>query len=150
MPRNTHSGNPAPEFAQLFEQLKSAIPTFVKEARTKMGLTQQELGERVGVTQMAIGGWEKGRFTPDFPMMAALSLISGHPLPHATRPVVDPTGSHFGAEVLLLVSTVLERAANTLPTPLVRSMQAPATNLAQAAEFLLALEKLMEAKKNPS
>jgi transcriptional regulator with XRE-family HTH domain len=36
----------------------------VRVARTRRGLTQSQLGERLGVKRSAVSGWEKGRSTP--------------------------------------------------------------------------------------
>lgn len=38
----------------------------VKEARKRAGLTQVELGERLGTTQAQIARWEAGRTSPSF------------------------------------------------------------------------------------
>ena len=37
----------------------------IKKERIKTGLSQRELGLRVGVTQQAIGRWENGQALPD-------------------------------------------------------------------------------------
>lgn len=40
------------------------MPSRMKLARVEMGLTQQHLAERVGVTRQTIGLIEQGRFNP--------------------------------------------------------------------------------------
>ena len=46
------------------------IGKFIAECRKGKNMTQQELAEKVGVTDRAISNWENGRRLPD------LSLIS--------------------------------------------------------------------------
>ena len=38
----------------------------IREARKRAGLTQTELGERLGTTQAQIARWESGRTSPSF------------------------------------------------------------------------------------
>ena len=46
------------------------IGKFIAECRKERNITQQELAEKLGVTDRAISNWENGRRLPD------LSLIS--------------------------------------------------------------------------
>ncbi len=39
--------------------------TMMRQARDRLGLTQAELAEKVGVTQVTISNWEKGKSTPE-------------------------------------------------------------------------------------
>lgn len=49
------------------------LATILKEQRTKMGLTQQEVADHLHVTRQAISGWETGKSYPDIPLLVALS-----------------------------------------------------------------------------
>lgn len=49
------------------------IGNFIKEMRSKKKMTQQELAEKVGVTDRAISKWENGRGTPDISLLIPLS-----------------------------------------------------------------------------
>lgn len=40
------------------------VPDLIKELRDKMGLTQEQFAQRVGVTFSTINNWEKGTRTP--------------------------------------------------------------------------------------
>ena len=45
------------------------IGKFIQESRKKKGLTQQELGEKLGVSDRTIGNWENGRNMPDLSLL---------------------------------------------------------------------------------
>lgn len=47
----------------------------VKELRTKLGLTQEQLAERVGVSSRTIISLEKGKYKPSILLAYKLSLI---------------------------------------------------------------------------
>lgn len=49
----------------------------IREARTKKGLTQQELGDMVGVTNKAVSRWENGDAFPDVALLDTLSSTLG-------------------------------------------------------------------------
>jgi len=40
------------------------IPDLIKELRDKLGLTQEQFAQKVGVTFSTINNWEKGTRTP--------------------------------------------------------------------------------------
>ena len=46
---------------------------FIKELRVKNNLTQQELADKIGVTDRAISKWENGRGSPDISLLIPLS-----------------------------------------------------------------------------
>lgn len=54
-----------------------AIAASIRAARRAVGLTQAQLGVRVGVRQSAVGQWEGGRTIPTLPMLRRLVGVLG-------------------------------------------------------------------------
>ncbi|MBQ6676117.1 MAG: helix-turn-helix domain-containing protein [Ruminococcus sp.] len=50
---------------------------FLKELRKEMGLTQEQLGEKVGVTNKTVSRWETGSYLPPVECLEMLSDIYG-------------------------------------------------------------------------
>ena len=55
------------------DQIK--IGKFIAECRKKMGLTQMQLGEMLGITDRAVSKWERGISLPDSSIMLELCSI---------------------------------------------------------------------------
>lgn len=53
------------------------IGRFIGSERKKMGITQERLGEMLGVSNKTISRWETGRYMPDIDKLQELSLILG-------------------------------------------------------------------------
>lgn len=53
------------------------IGNFIREMRNEKNMTQQELAEKIGVTDRAISKWENGRGTPDITLLIPLSKELG-------------------------------------------------------------------------
>lgn len=53
------------------------IGSFLAELRREKGLTQQALGERLGVTNKTVSRWETGCYLPDVEMLSLLSQEFG-------------------------------------------------------------------------
>ena len=51
------------------------IGRFIQECRKKVGLTQMQLAERLGITDRAVSKWETGRALPDSSIMMELCKI---------------------------------------------------------------------------
>lgn len=51
--------------------------TGIKELREARGLTQSELGKKLGLTQSAVAKWETGGFTPCTSTLLALADVLG-------------------------------------------------------------------------
>ena len=51
------------------------ISNFIKLKRKKLGLTQEELAQKLFVTEKAISRWETGRATPDISLLIPLAKI---------------------------------------------------------------------------
>ena len=57
----------------VMDQIK--IGKFIADRRKRMGLTQAELAEALGLTDRAVSKWETGRSLPDPAIMLALCEI---------------------------------------------------------------------------
>jgi len=53
------------------------IPENIKKFRTALNLTQEQLGERVGVTTQAVSKWERGESLPDTALIVPIAAILG-------------------------------------------------------------------------
>ncbi len=51
------------------------ISNFIKTKRKELGMTQEELAEKLFVTEKAISRWETGRGTPDISLLIPLSKV---------------------------------------------------------------------------
>lgn len=53
------------------------IGKFLKELRKEQNLTQEQLGEKVGVTNKTVSRWETGNYMPPLECLAILSELYG-------------------------------------------------------------------------
>lgn len=53
------------------------IGAFLAELRKERGLTQEQLGEKIGVTNKTVSRWEKGNYLPPAQMLKMLSELYG-------------------------------------------------------------------------
>ena len=53
------------------------IGRYIAKCRKEIGLTQEELGEKLGITAKAVSKWECGRGLPDISIMLELSYLLG-------------------------------------------------------------------------
>ena len=53
------------------------IGLFLSQLRKEHGLTQEDLGSRIGVTNKTVSRWENGNYLPPADMLKALSEIYG-------------------------------------------------------------------------
>lgn len=61
-----------------FEGISMAtFPDRMRQLRVGLGLTQEALGIRVGVTKATVSGWETGRNYPEFPLLPKLRKALG-------------------------------------------------------------------------
>lgn len=49
----------------------------IRELRLRVGLSQQELGRRLGVSAVAVGKWERGQTQPDIRSLTRMADIFG-------------------------------------------------------------------------
>ena len=48
---------------------------FIKDKRTKMGLTQEDVAKRLGISQVAYGRYELGQREPNFSLIMKISEV---------------------------------------------------------------------------
>jgi len=53
------------------------IGTFIADLRKEQSLTQEQLAERLGVSNRSISRWENGNTLPDYSLMQALAIVLG-------------------------------------------------------------------------
>ena len=74
------------------------IGKFIREIRNEKKMTQQELAEKIGVTDRAISKWENGRGTPDIALLiplakeleiTVLELLNGEKIDDQNNAVIE-------------------------------------------------------------
>jgi uncharacterized protein len=66
--------------------MKPSADRFVRDLRTRAGLTQQALAERAGMAQSAVSAYESGRKVPSLATLERLVHAVGGELTLSTRP----------------------------------------------------------------
>ena len=54
--------------------------TLIKRARMLAGMTQEELGVKVGVSNVAVSNWENGKTFPDIKRLKRIAEVLGMPV----------------------------------------------------------------------
>lgn len=57
------------------DQIK--VGNFIATMRKEQGLTQEQLGEKLGVTNKTVSRWETGKYMPDIDKLQELSICLG-------------------------------------------------------------------------
>ena len=57
------------------DQIK--VGNFIATMRREQGLTQEQLGEKLGVTNKTVSRWETGKYMPDIDKLQELSICLG-------------------------------------------------------------------------
>ncbi len=57
--------------------MRRDIPRLVRAIRVALGLTQEKLAQRLGVTFSTVNGWENGKHRPIPALVAALERLAG-------------------------------------------------------------------------
>lgn len=57
------------------------IKTWIRTSRMKAKLTQEQLGERLGVTKGNVSGWENGRHEPSYSQLVSIAQLANAQLP---------------------------------------------------------------------
>lgn len=81
--------------------------------RQKKGLSQQALGELLGVSAVAVHKWEKGHSQPDIPMLRKLSVLFGVSIDELCDHQ-PPPASHGQDDVAANNLTIMTRAFRQL------------------------------------
>ncbi|MPW16943.1 helix-turn-helix domain-containing protein [Paraburkholderia sp. CNPSo 3157] len=54
---------------------------WIRSARKKADLTQEQLGEKLGVTKGNVSAWENGRHEPSYAQIQEISVVTKYPMP---------------------------------------------------------------------
>lgn len=76
---------PIPTQVCLTEEVQKMRPEEVREARRVLGMTQQALADRLGVTINAVQRWEAGTRPPSGPVIVAIRLLVANVKPVPAR-----------------------------------------------------------------
>ncbi len=55
----------------------AAVGKNIKSARKKLGITQEELAEKINVTRQAVSNWENGKTEPDLDTISSIAEVLG-------------------------------------------------------------------------
>lgn len=68
----------------------------IRENRVRLGMSQQSLGEKIGLTSVAVSKWERGQSQPDIPTLGKLADIFGLTIDELCgRPAVPSTDANM-------------------------------------------------------
>jgi phage repressor protein C with HTH and peptisase S24 domain/transcriptional regulator with XRE-family HTH domain len=79
---------------------------WIRSARKKADLTQEQLGERLGVTKGNVSAWENGRHEPSYAQVQEISVITKCPMPDS-QPGTSPTTALDSKDVSVRVQEML-------------------------------------------
>ena len=88
----------------------SAASTLIKMARSEAGVTQRELGERLGLSQAAVARLESSRSNPRLSTLEEVLRATGHRLELSAKPYRSSVDESLIAMQLRM--TPAERVAN--------------------------------------
>lgn len=69
------------------------MKSWIRLARKKAGLTQEQLADKLGLTKGNISAWENGRHEASFAQLAAIAELSGLPIGQDATPALANAGS---------------------------------------------------------
>ena len=99
------------------------VPTTVREARERAGLSQAELAERTGTSQATISAYETGRKQPSVDTLSRLLAATGRRLATAPGGAAEPSrrmqrrNARILADVLALAEALPARRDRVLRYP---------------------------------
>jgi phage repressor protein C with HTH and peptisase S24 domain/transcriptional regulator with XRE-family HTH domain len=99
---------------------------WIRSARKKADLTQEQLGEKLGVTKGNVSAWENGRHEPSYAQIQEISVVTKYPMPDS-QPGISSTSALDSKDVAervqeMLTETGMDAAAfaGTVAIPLER------------------------------
>lgn len=101
-------------------EYKSPLPQRLREARTRKGISQRELGVRLGMEPSSASGrmnhYEKGRHSPDFPTLKRMADELGVPIAFFFAE------DEVSAELIDLIAKLSEKEKKKLISELTKSL----------------------------
>lgn len=82
------------------------VNEWVLAARKHANLSQEKLGEHVGVSKSNVSGWEKDRHNPSFEQMVTISRATNFPLPAGAKAPSNVATASMGDSRIPLISHV--------------------------------------------
>jgi len=79
---------------------------WIRSARKKADLTQEQLGEKLGVTKGNVSAWENGRHEPSYAQIQEISVVTKYPMPDS-QPSIGSTSALDSKDVAARVQEML-------------------------------------------
>ncbi len=92
----------------------------IREARTRAGLTQNELSERTGRDRSVLARWEQGLISPPVESLLVCLHACGFDLPFVLVPIDKSGDEELGESLMLPPSERVERMLEELGRPRAR------------------------------
>ncbi|NVI06380.1 helix-turn-helix domain-containing protein [Paraburkholderia youngii] len=79
---------------------------WIRSARKKADLTQEQLGEKLGVTKGNVSAWENGRHEPSYAQIQEISVVTKYPMPDS-QPSIPGASTLDSKDVAVRVQEML-------------------------------------------
>ena len=125
----------------------------IKRHRTRLGLSQEELADRIFVTRQSVSNWENGRTYPDLQSLLRLSDLFGLSLDELIKGDIETMKeeinkleiqkmNRWGGILALLMLTLM-----LLPSPLLKLLDTAGFLLVMAPLFLVGMAVALKVEK---
>ena len=125
----------------------------IKRHRTRLGLSQEELADRIFVTRQSVSNWENGRTYPDLQSLLRLSDLFGLSLDELIKGDIETMKeeinrleiqkmNRWGGILALLMLTLM-----LLPAPLLKLLDTAVFLLVMAPLFLVGMAVALKVEK---
>ena len=125
----------------------------IKRHRTQLGLSQEELADRIFVTRQSVSNWENGRTYPDLQSLLRLSDLFGLSLDELIKGDIETMKeeinkleiqkmNRWGGILALLMLTLM-----LLPAPLLKLLDTAGVLLVMAHLFLVGMAVALKVEK---
>ena len=125
----------------------------IKRHRTQLGLSQEELADRIFVTRQSVSNWENGRTYPDLQSLLRLSELFGLSLDELIKGDIETMKeeinkleiqkmNRWGGILALLMLTLM-----LLPAPLLKLLDTAGFLLVMAPLFLVGMAVALKVEK---